>query len=64
MEQKPLFRSITNKDNGLTIYYKKMISKKLLSMDRKLTDFENTAMYNAIKAVEGMQCLDFFTGRN
>ena len=62
MEQKPLFRSITNKDNGLTIYYKKMISKKLLSMDRKLTDFENTAMYNAIKAVEGMQCLDFFTG--
>lgn len=62
MEQKPLFRGITNKDNGLTIYYKKMISKKLLSMDRKLTDFENTAMYNAIKAVEGMQCLDFSTG--
>lgn len=62
MEQKPLFRGITNKDNGLTIYYKKMISKKLLSMDRKLTDFENTAMYNVIKAVEGMQCLDFSTG--
>ena len=62
MEQKPMLRGITNKDNGLTIYYKKMISKKLLSMDRKLTDFENTAMYNAIKAVEGMQCLDFSTG--
>ena len=62
MEQKPMLRGITNKDNGLTIYYKKMISKKLLSMGRKLTDFENTAMYNAIKAVEGMQCLDFSTG--
>lgn len=62
MEQKPLFRGITNKDNGLTIYYKKMISKKLLSMDRKLTDFENTAVCNVIKAVEGLQCLDFSTG--
>ena len=62
MEQKPLFRGITNKDNGLTIYYKKMISKKLLSMDRDITDFENTTIDNVVKAVEGMQCLDFSTG--
>ena len=57
-----MLRGITNKDNGLTIYYKKMLSKKLLSMDRKLTDFENTAVCNVIKAVEGLQCLDFSTG--
>lgn len=62
MEQKRRICEVTNKDSGLTIYFKNMINKKLSSMNRDLTDFEDTAVDNVIKAVEGMQCLDFSTG--
>lgn len=62
MEQKRRICEVTNKDSGLTIYFKNMINKKLSSMNRDLTDFEDTAVDNVIKAVEGMQCLDLSTG--
>lgn len=62
MEQKRRICEVTNKDSGLTIYFKNMINKKLSSMNRDLTDFENTTVDNVVKAVEGMQCLDFSTG--
>lgn len=62
MKQKRRICEVTNKDSGLTIYFKNIINKKLSSIDRELTDFENTAVDNVVKAVEGMQCLDFSTG--
>lgn len=62
MEHKKRVCEITSKDSGLTIYFKKMMNKKLSSMDRDITDFENTTIDNVVKAVEGMQCLDFSTG--
>lgn len=62
MEYKKRVCEVTSKDSGLTIYFKKMINKKLSSMDRDITDFENTAIDNVVKAVEGLSCLDFSTG--
>lgn len=62
MERKKRVCEVTSKDSGLTIYFKKMINKKLSSMDRDITDFENTTIDNVVKAVEGMSCLDFSTG--
>ena len=62
MERKKRVCEVTSKDSGLTIYFKEMINKKLSSMDRDITDFENTTIDNVVKAVEGMSCLDFSTG--
>lgn len=62
MEHKKRVCEVTSKDSGLTIYFKEMINKKLSSMDRDITDFENTTIDNVVKAVEGMSCLDFSTG--
>lgn len=62
MEYKKRVCEVTSKDSGLTIYFKKMMNKKLSSMDRDITDFENTTIDNVVKAVEGMSCLDFSTG--